>query len=152
MFKKWIPNDKVVSPPPTTAAPKVAGNEGRNTFWGMVEQIEGLDVSIGLSRIGGQQEVYKKMLELMLHEIEKSDKNLKEFLSAKDINGFRIEVHGMKSSLANIGSMALSEKAFDLENASRNEDMDFCAANIPAFLEKLNSLNFKLKEAFDSIK
>ena len=132
-------------------APNVAGKEERGKFWSIVDQIDEIDVSIGLSRIGGQQEVYKKMLELMVQEIEKSNNNLVEFLSAKEINSFRIEVHGIKSSLANIGSMPLSEKALDLEIASRNEDVDFCNANLPAFLERLNGLNLKLKEAFAAV-
>ena len=149
MLKKWPPDDKVAGSPLKAAAPNVGE---RNKFWSIVEQIDGLDVSIGVSRVGGQREVYKKMLELMVQEIEKSNKNLVEFLSANDMNSFRIEVHGMKSSLANVGSMELSGKALELEIASRNEDAGLCAANLPSLLEGLNNLNLKLKEAFDAIK
>ncbi|MCL1926441.1 MAG: Hpt domain-containing protein [Syntrophorhabdaceae bacterium] len=148
MLKKWLPNDKATGSPPRAAAPNVENDK----FWSIVEQIDGLDVSIGVSRVGGQRAVYKKMLELMVQEIEKSNKNLAEFLSANDMNSFRIEVHGMKSSLANVGSMELSGKALELEIASRNEDAGLCAANLPALLEGLSNLQLKLKEAFEAVK
>ncbi|MCL2103183.1 MAG: hypothetical protein FWH25_04000, partial [Syntrophorhabdaceae bacterium] len=151
MLKKWLPGDKLVSSSSKPAVPKAEGEEG-DKFWSMIGQIDGLDVPVGLSRVGGQQKVYRKMLELMVQEIEKSNKNLVEFLSANDINSFRIEVHGIKSSLANIGTMGLSGEALALEMASVKEDVDFCTSNLPSFLEKLNILNVKLKEAFEATK
>ena len=153
MLKKWLSPDKLAdSSPKTTTASGAPVAQGDSEFWNVVNKIEGLDVSLGLSRIGGQRELYKKMLELMLQEIDKSNKNLREFLAANDLHNFRIEVHGMKSSLANVGSMALSTKAFDLEVASRDGNADFCAANLPEFLEGLNGLYLKLKEAIDTLK
>ena len=151
MLKKWLPPDKLSDTSPKAASSGAPGAQD-SEFWNIVNSIEGLDVSLGLSRIGGQREFYKKMLELMIQEIEKSNKNLREFLAANDLHNFRIEVHGMKSSLANVGSMELSTKAFDLEVASRDANLDFCTANLPPFLEELNKLFLKLKEAINTIK
>jgi HPt (histidine-containing phosphotransfer) domain-containing protein len=91
------------------------------------------------------------MLKLMIEEIEKSDKNLNEFLSVNDMDNFRIEAHGIKGSLANIGAMDIAEHAYGLEIASKKEDTVFCISNLPILLEELNELKLKLKEAFFEI-
>ena len=64
------------------------------------------------------------------------------------MHNFRIEAHSMKGSLANIGATALSKLALELEIASRETDVSFCASNLPPFLERLNGLYAELKEAF----
>jgi HPt (histidine-containing phosphotransfer) domain-containing protein len=149
MLKKWLPPDKHVNP--SSSSPGTNDAKAGDEFWNIVEKIEGLDVQLGMSRIGGQRELYKKMLDLMIMEIEKSNKNLRDFIAAKDLHNFRIEVHGIKSSLANVGSMELSTKAFELEVASRDMNHDLCAARLPALLEGLQNLLAKLKEAFATV-
>jgi len=84
----------------------------------------------------------------MIDEIEKSKKNLDRFLSANDMSGFRVEVHGIKGALATIGARELSEKALELEKASGNNNDDFCTAHLPALLEELDRLSKGIKEVF----
>jgi HPt (histidine-containing phosphotransfer) domain-containing protein len=88
----------------------------------------------------------------MIDEIEKCTNNLNEFLTENDIKNFCIEVHNMKGALANIGAMDLSAKARELEIASDQEDIAFCAVNLSDFSERLGDLKSKLKEAFAEIK
>ena len=151
MLKKWLPPDKLENPSSAASSPGTPVAKAVDEFWILVEKIEGLDVQLGMSRIGGNRDLYKKMLDLMILEIEKSNKNLREFLAANDLHNFRIEVHGIKSSLANVGSMDLSTKAFELEVASRDMNHDLCAAKLPALLEGLQNLLAKLKEAFAAV-
>jgi len=115
-------------------------------FWKSVEQIKGLSVQTGLERIGGQLEDYKKLLEMVTREIEKCNKNLQQFLAAGDMHNFRIEVHGIKGSLANIGAMELSAKALELETAAKEEDAAFCTAHTPGFLEALGNFSLSITE------
>ena len=117
-------------------------------FWKAVEQIEGLSLQTGLSRVSGEREDYKELLQLVTKEIEKCAKNAKNFLFIKDFKNFRIEVHGIKGSLANIGAAQLSSKALELENASFKEDEAFCSANLPPFLEALQKFKSDITEAF----
>lgn len=116
-----------------------------------IEQIEEISLSATLDRVEGRRDMYRMMLKIMIDEIEKSNVNLSEFLSANDMNNFRIEVHGIKGSLANIGAMELTAKALNLEVASAKIDTDFCVANLPSLLEEINNLKSKLKEAFSEI-
>jgi CheY-like chemotaxis protein/HPt (histidine-containing phosphotransfer) domain-containing protein len=154
VLQKWLPAEKLLNPPPETSVLNDTGDdeyEYNGELWKRLEYIEGLDLSIGLGRVDGQKDVYEKSLTYMIQEIEKGDKNLNAFLAANDMQQFCIAAHGMKGSLANIGAMELSSKAFALEKASKQTDNDFCAANLPSFLEELNELCGKLKEAFSVI-
>ena len=152
ILQKWIPAHKLLNPPARTGAHHVTEDDGQQEFWEKIKQIEGLSVMTGLERVDGQRGVYKKSLKLLLQEIEKSVKNLPEFLSADDMENFRIEVHGIKGAMANTGAMELSEKAYKLEMAADRADAAFCVENLPAFLESLGRLSFELKEVFEAIK
>jgi len=68
------------------------------------------------------------------------------------MEGFCIEVHGIKGTLANIGAIPLSEKALDLENASKAAEAGFCSEHLPAFLDEIGMLNEDIKRAFSAIK
>ena len=151
ILRKWVPADKLLEPP-YEAYNENNENYEHNEFWDQIEQIEGLDFYSGLNRVDGQRGVYKKSLKLITQEIEKSEENLPRFLSDKDMENFRIEVHGIKGALANIGVMELSAKAFELEKASIRSDDDFCISNLPDFIKGLSDLNDKLKEAFALIR
>jgi signal transduction histidine kinase/CheY-like chemotaxis protein/HAMP domain-containing protein/HPt (histidine-containing phosphotransfer) domain-containing protein len=151
MLQKWIPAEKLLYPPRKTRVADEAAEDHADKFWQKIAQIEGLDRVIGLGRVEGQKDVYQKSLQLMIGEIEKSDKSLVVFLMMRDMEQLCIAAHGMKGSLANIGAMELSSKALALENASKTTDNAFCVANLPPFLKELNKLCGKLKEAFSLI-
>jgi HPt (histidine-containing phosphotransfer) domain-containing protein len=86
-----------------------------------------------------------------MHEIEKNDNNLNTLLVEKDMAQFSVAARGLKSSLINIGAMEFASEALALEEAADAENSDFCAENLPLFLEELNELYGKLKEAFSVI-
>ena len=61
-------------------------------------------------------------------------------LVANDIDTFRIKIHGLKSSSANIGAVFISEKARLLEMASKDYDMAYIKENLPPFYKELKEL------------
>ena len=117
-------------------------------FWEKIEQIEGLSTKTGLNHVSGEKNNYEKSLKLTIKEIEKNDKNLANLLESDYMNNFSMIVHSMKSSLAFIGAADLSAKARNLEKAANAADKDFCAINLPAFLEGINKLKTDLAAAF----
>ena len=147
-LQRWIPREKLLEMPPDKVNRHRFEDTGNTEFWSRIEQISEIDLSVGLSRFDGQRSVYEKTLKLMLQEIEKSEKNLPAFLSSGDMAGFRIEVHGIKGALANIGAMNLSAKAFNLEKASDRMDAAYCELNLPDLLMGLGELNRRFREAF----
>jgi hypothetical protein len=58
---------------------------------------------------------------------------------------FVINVHAMKSALANIGEVPLSDDAAKLEAAGRDNNIKFILAELPAFLELLFGVIHKLE-------
>ena len=75
--------------------------------------------------------------ELCQKEILKTDEGLHKFTTA---------VHGIKSSLGNIGEASLSESAFRLEKAGRGRNLIFLDEFAPKFIEELCMLKEKMEQ------
>jgi len=67
------------------------------------------------------------------------------FYDEKDSKNFTILIHGIKSSLWNIGEKKLSEDAFKLEKGGRERDLKFINESMPEFLKNLRELLTKLE-------
>jgi signal transduction histidine kinase/DNA-binding response OmpR family regulator len=156
MLQSWLPAEKVTTVESSAANAAIDKEEETHTeFWKKIEQIKGLDVRTGLDRISDQKEIYERSLKLMPNEIDKCEKSLNEFLAAGDMKNFSIRVHGMKGSLANIGAMELSSRAYELEKAAdksplSRQDKEYCASQLPSFLEDLKVLGAELAAAFEA--
>jgi len=57
--------------------------------------------------------------------------------SDEDVSAFIINVHAIKSALANVGETSLSSEAAKLEQAGRGRDIKRILSDLPAFLEML---------------
>ena len=64
---------------------------------------------------------------------------------AEDVDSFIINVHAMKSALANIGEHEVSAEAAALEQAGRKKNIDLILAEIPVFLNVLEEVIEKVK-------
>ena len=64
---------------------------------------------------------------------------------ADDISMFIINVHAMKSALANVGEEMLSAEASKLEQAGRDKDIKIILADLPQFLESLYSVIYRFE-------
>jgi len=83
------------------------------------------------------------------HDIENAVAVLEELLpqlnSGADLKLFATTVHGLKSALANIGEMQLSNSALRLEQAAKNAGTAVLSAETPGFMKMLQSMLVKLK-------
>jgi CheY-like chemotaxis protein len=57
-----------------------------------------------------------------------------------DLKRFTVTVHGIKSSLLNVGKKTLSESAYTLEKASRSKNTSLIIGATPLFIKELQSL------------
>jgi len=57
-----------------------------------------------------------------------------------DVSAFIINVHSMKSALANVGENELSDEAAQLEQLGRDNNTELILSSMPEFLEKLNKV------------
>jgi HPt (histidine-containing phosphotransfer) domain-containing protein len=152
ILREWLPPNKLADTPLKVDESLISKNEGEQLFWAQINKIDGINVQTGLDIVSGQKNVYKDTLKLIIREIDKSEKNLTDFLAAGDMQNFRIEVHGVKGSLANIGALALSAQAYDLEKASGKLETHYCANHLPQLLSGLSAMGTALKKAFSLIK
>jgi HPt (histidine-containing phosphotransfer) domain-containing protein len=74
------------------------------------------------------------------------------FMTNSDMTGFSISVHAMKSMLATIGAVTLSELALKLETASKKKEYDYCVLYFPELKEKLLSLHERLSVIIPDVK
>jgi len=64
---------------------------------------------------------------------------------ADDLSMFIINIHALKSALANVGEDDLSAKAGKMEQAGRDKDIKQILSDLPAFLESLYSIIYKFE-------
>jgi len=65
---------------------------------------------------------------------------------ADDISMFIINIHAMKSALANVGEEDVSNEASKLEQAGREKDTKTILTRLPSFLESLYTVIYKFEE------
>ncbi|MCL1848637.1 MAG: response regulator, partial [Clostridiales bacterium] len=105
----------------------------------------------GTNRAGQQYAVDPRMVEAFLRDAGKA----LEILGAIDqkqggydeeeLRTYVIQVHGMKSALANMGQQALSDAALKLEQAGRDNDTGVIVSGTGDFLLKLKALTGEMK-------
>jgi len=84
--------------------------------------------------------------EIVVRDIKKALVTLDAILkknapySNEDMQSFTIQVHGMKSTLANIGKTALSDIAFKLEQSGRDNNIGIIISETPVFLNSLRAI------------
>ena len=67
------------------------------------------------------------------------------FKTESDLQLYVINIHAMKSALANIGKIELSNTAQSLEQAGREKNMDFILSETPNFINELRTIVEELK-------
>ena len=72
-----------------------------------------------------------------------------EYRRADDIQLYTINVHGIKSALANINEKGLSDFAYNLEKAGRDNNIEEIKNKTPVFLEELRILVERIKSMKD---
>jgi HPt (histidine-containing phosphotransfer) domain-containing protein len=113
-----------------------------------IAKIEEINTEIGLNRFQDKKDTYRITIDIFQKKLPSECTKMADFLTANDLENFAISVHTMKSTLATIGAMRLSEMALQLEKASKNKEADFCRQRYPELKEKLLSLYKKLSVIF----
>jgi signal transduction histidine kinase/CheY-like chemotaxis protein/HPt (histidine-containing phosphotransfer) domain-containing protein len=102
--------------------------------------IPGINAAVGLSRTGGEEKGYTKILKLFCEDAAARIPEIRNSVSGRDIKGYTVSVHALKSAAASIGAANVSQFAADLEAAGNKEDVAFIEANTEKFLSELSAL------------
>jgi len=127
---------------------RITGNDTFDSFINEIVKIEEINAEIGLGRFQDKKDTYRMTMDMFQKKLPAECNKMTDFLAANDLANFTIAVHTMKSTLATVGAMRLSETALELETASKNKEIDFCRRRFPEFKEKLLSLYKKLSVIF----
>jgi len=149
---KWISGSELADADAADTNINDPRRQEKAAFWEKLSAVDGLSAQIGLGRVSGQIDVYEGILRSLIKEIEKCTEKLNSFITKNDMKNFAIEVHSMKSSLANVGAMELSVKALELESASTRKDSEFCEVNLPPFSNALRDLGIKLAKVLSEMR
>ncbi|MDR0320301.1 MAG: response regulator [Treponema sp.] len=151
-LEKWLPPEKIKRKPEedTTETEKnlaTAVNEDDAqtlNFLSALSQIAEINTEIGLNNVSGVKKLYYENAALFCKNLLTECEKMSAFLNNDDISNFSISVHAMKSMLATIGAVSLSELALKLETASKKKEYDYCVQYFPELKEKLLSLHERL--------
>jgi signal transduction histidine kinase/CheY-like chemotaxis protein/HPt (histidine-containing phosphotransfer) domain-containing protein len=161
LLQKWIPADKRREAQDDVSQPDSASVALPERA---LPEIAGVDVAVGIARIGGSQRRYLELLEMFCRDVEAgsallekepplTDDRSEQFTAAADsapdyaaLKPFTILVHALKSGLANIGAEVLSRHAAVLEKAGREADLPMIRDKLPPFREELAALTARLAE------
>ncbi len=150
ILKKWLPSEKVNEMNSEAKSKTIEKKSG--SFLDTLSRVNGIDTEIAMERFSGMEDIYRDTFELFYKKIIKECEAMSGFLNSENLHRFSISVHAMKTTLATVGAMNLSEIAFKLEIASKNGDIGYCKDVFPSFKASLLSLRGQLSGIFPNAK
>jgi len=157
VLREWIPKQKITEyagaaengSRESGGAPKNTGMESIPDvdYAGAVTSLP-LDTAEALALLGGKIDSYISVLKTFIHISDNIISKMEEYIrTPEDMSKFRIEIHGLKSALANIGAGGLSSQALGLEKAAAEGRRPFIEDSLPGFIENIRALTIKIKAA-----
>jgi len=119
-----------------------------DNFVKALKGIPDINVEAGLSHFSGIENIYYQEVSLFRKKLVAECDKMSALLECKDWKSFVVAVHSMKTSLATLGMITLSNMAAKLEAAARNENIDYCSEHFPILNKNLLSLHEQLSIAF----
>ncbi|MCL2718520.1 MAG: ATP-binding protein [Lachnospiraceae bacterium] len=117
-------------------------------FLDKISKISAINTEIGLSRFAGIEAECQETLAIFYQSLLKDTAKIEGLLKDKDIEKFAIYIHSLKSTLSTIGVMHLSLLAQQLEDAAKDNNLEYCEAKGPELFDELHSLHNALKPLF----
>ncbi len=86
-------------------------------------QLQQLDESLALSRVGGDVELLKEVVELFLDDYPSTFEKIKGAVASRDATALEHAAHSLKGSVSTFGANRAFEAAFTLEKQGRSGDL-----------------------------
>lgn len=137
-LKKYLVKEKI------RKQERWAGN--KNQEYEGQRTIAGIDLTVGLEHTGGNQELYREILEITCEDGLKKLKELNHALEEGDMKNYTIQAHALKSAAANIGAMELAELAKLHEFAGKEQNHAYITETAPLLLKQYQDILNGIKE------
>lgn len=144
VLKKWLPADKIISAPDNAHGPAIQAGQSSERLDYLVQI--GVDCYKAIVNIGGSEEMYLAILDTFTRSLPAKIRSLAGHYNKQAIDIYRIEVHGCKSALANIGAVKLSEQARKLEMAAMEGNLAYITEQNDRFVYDLRILSKQLED------
>jgi signal transduction histidine kinase/CheY-like chemotaxis protein len=112
-----------------------------------IPPINGLDIGNGLSRIGGNEELYRSLLVKFTRDFSKSRDEIQKSLQDEDMVTAERMAHTVKGAAGNLGAKDLQEKATELDEALKAENSEKYERLLADFDEALQTVVSGIEEA-----
>ena len=132
VLEKWIPREKQVR--------LDSGDGAIRQEDGAEIRIRGVDTKKGIAATGGTLENYLQTLAVFRDDALAKMGEINIALENDDLHTYAIYAHALKSAAANIGALALSESARELEAAGKRGDRAFVFDQNPHMTADLSAL------------
>jgi len=103
-----------------------------------------LNKELGMKYCMNSEDFYIEMVKEYAANDKTSD--LEESLNSNNIDNFRTYIHAVKSTSLNIGGEEISARAKALEQAAKDNDIDYIHSNYPDFLKDYSALLNKIRD------
>jgi two-component system, sensor histidine kinase and response regulator len=111
-------------------------------------QLQQLDESMALSRVGGDADLLCEVIDLFLDDYPHSLEKIREAVHTGDQSGVEQHAHSLKGSVSIFGAQAAVDAAFSLEKQGRSGDLNAA----PDGLQRLEQALAHLKPELIAIK
>lgn len=112
---------------------------------GSVEtQLQQLDESLALSRVGGDLELLKEVVELFLEDYPSTFQQIRAAVATRDAKALEHHAHSLKGSVSTFGANRAFEAAFALEKQGRGGDLVGAQENLLRLEQALEALRPEL--------
>lgn len=95
----------------------------------------GINVGLGLDYCNGEEEFYLEMLQMFHDQVEKKSAELTALYEAANWKDYAIKIHALKSTSLTIGAEELSKQAKALEQAGKEENVEYIHEHHPLVLQ-----------------
>ena len=87
------------------------------------EQLQQLDESLALSRVGGDIDLLKEVIGLFLDDFPQALENIRSAVVSRDPAALEHQAHSLKGAVSTFGAQRAFEAALALERQGRSKDL-----------------------------
>jgi two-component system, sensor histidine kinase and response regulator len=107
-------------------------------------QLQQLDESLALSRVGGDADLLKEVVELFLDDYPSTFEKIKGAVASQDAKALEHHAHSLKGSVSTFGANRAFEAAFTLEKQGRSGDLTGAGDSLVQLEKALEALRPEL--------
>ena len=89
----------------------------------VAEQLQQLDESLALSRVGGDADLLREVIELFLDDYPQALEGIRSAVAAQDAAALEHKAHSLKGSVSTFGARRAFEAALALEKQGRSKNL-----------------------------